>query len=316
MSSSVWVPVFADDGPPKYGFRTQLWRSQRSGLHVLAAVTPTSVYNLYATVRTEAHDDRGLPHCLEHLVFLGSQRYPHKGLLDVLSQSILSAGTNAWTAQDHTTFTLAASSRDGLLGVLDLFLDHIFFPTLRDAHYLSEVFAITGTGEEVGVVLSEMQGLEHKLTTMACNALAKLLYPASSWCTETGALMGALRHEESMNMAAVRAYHDHFYRPDNAVVCVTGPQLDGAALLAVLENMDVRLAARQSKVPLEPFSSVLPRLTEAMTIHHQNFPSKDEGRAKGAVLEKSLTRTPQITGVLMWAGGWTARWRSSAAKAY
>jgi len=27
---------------------------------------------------TEAHDDDGLPHTLEHLVFMGSEEYPYK----------------------------------------------------------------------------------------------------------------------------------------------------------------------------------------------------------------------------------------------
>lgn len=27
---------------------------------------------------TEAHDDDGLPHTLEHLIFLGSEEYPYK----------------------------------------------------------------------------------------------------------------------------------------------------------------------------------------------------------------------------------------------
>lgn len=27
---------------------------------------------------TEAHDDDGLPHTLEHLVFMGSENYPYK----------------------------------------------------------------------------------------------------------------------------------------------------------------------------------------------------------------------------------------------
>ena len=29
-------------------------------------------------IATEAHDDDGLPHTLEHLVFLGSEDYPFK----------------------------------------------------------------------------------------------------------------------------------------------------------------------------------------------------------------------------------------------
>ena len=32
-------------------------------------------------VAQEAFDDFGCPHTLEHLIFLGSERYPFKGLL-------------------------------------------------------------------------------------------------------------------------------------------------------------------------------------------------------------------------------------------
>ena len=65
--------------------------------------------NLYATVATEAitvpgvwHGDDGLPHTLEHLVFLGSKAYPFKGILDKMANRCLARGTNAWTDVDHT----------------------------------------------------------------------------------------------------------------------------------------------------------------------------------------------------------------------
>ncbi len=59
--------------------------------------------------------------------------------------------------QDNTTYTLSAASKEGLLNVVPLFMDHVFFPLLHDAHYLQEVFAVNGAGEDVGVVFSEMQ---------------------------------------------------------------------------------------------------------------------------------------------------------------
>jgi secreted Zn-dependent insulinase-like peptidase len=69
--------------------------------------------NLYATVATEAltepgvwHCDDGLPHTLEHLVFLGSEAYPYKGVLDKLANRCLAQGTNAWTDVDHTAYTV------------------------------------------------------------------------------------------------------------------------------------------------------------------------------------------------------------------
>ena len=41
-----------------------------------------------STLATEAHDDDGLPHTLEHLIFLGSEDYPYKVQLWVSSLSL------------------------------------------------------------------------------------------------------------------------------------------------------------------------------------------------------------------------------------
>ena len=51
----------------------------------------------FNSTATEAQDDDGLPHTLEHLVFLGSEEYPYKGVLDLLANRCLASGTNAWT---------------------------------------------------------------------------------------------------------------------------------------------------------------------------------------------------------------------------
>lgn len=36
------------------------------------------MFKKFHYVATEAHDDDGLPHTLEHLVFMGSEEYPYK----------------------------------------------------------------------------------------------------------------------------------------------------------------------------------------------------------------------------------------------
>lgn len=55
--------------------------------------------NGFFTLSTEAHDDDGLPHTLEHLIFLGSELYPYKGVLDLVANRCLASGTNAWTGE-------------------------------------------------------------------------------------------------------------------------------------------------------------------------------------------------------------------------
>ncbi len=65
--------------------------------------------NGYFALATEAHDNDGLPHVLEHATFLGSEQYPYKGVLDSLANRALAQGTNAWTDVDHTCYTLTTA---------------------------------------------------------------------------------------------------------------------------------------------------------------------------------------------------------------
>ena len=53
--------------------------SAKTGVVVTIADVPGPVVDGYLVLATEAHDDDGLPHTLEHLVFMGSEDYPFKG---------------------------------------------------------------------------------------------------------------------------------------------------------------------------------------------------------------------------------------------
>ncbi|KAI6219578.1 hypothetical protein M3Y99_01650700 [Aphelenchoides fujianensis] len=72
------------------------------GLHVAVAKAPGPTND-------------GLPHTLEHLVFMGSRSIPFKGALDLmaLKAMALSGGTNAYTALDHTTYYVKTSGQAG-----------------------------------------------------------------------------------------------------------------------------------------------------------------------------------------------------------
>jgi hypothetical protein len=68
--------------------------------------------------------------------FLGSDLYPYKGILDKLANRSLADGTNAWTATDHTCYTLTSAGQRGMLNMLPIYADHIFYPTLTEARPL------------------------------------------------------------------------------------------------------------------------------------------------------------------------------------
>lgn len=55
-----------------------------------------------------------LAHCLEHLIFMGTNKYP-RGFLDLCAVACLSNGTNAYTAQDHCSYSVVTAGNEGML---------------------------------------------------------------------------------------------------------------------------------------------------------------------------------------------------------
>ena len=54
-----------------------------------------------------------------------------QGLLDLLANRCLAQGTNAWTATDHTAYTMETAGSEGFLNLLPIYLDHVLYPTLK-----------------------------------------------------------------------------------------------------------------------------------------------------------------------------------------
>lgn len=187
---------------------------------------------------TEAHDDDGLPHTLEHLIFLGSELYPYKGALDLLANRCFASGTNAWTDTDHTCYTMTTAGSGGFLSLMPIYLDHILFPTLADSGFTTEVHHVNGDGEDAGVVYCEMQGRENVDSSRAHLALVRAAYPGSGYSSETGGIMHNLR--TTTNNENVRAYHKQFYRAENLTIIITG-QVDAEAAFKSLDSVEKRI---------------------------------------------------------------------------
>lgn len=131
--------------------------SSRSGMRLYVCQVAGPVLEGYFSLATETLDDDGLPHTLEHMIFLGSEEYPYSGVLDLLANVVFADGTNAWTDVDNTTYTLSTAEKTGFLQLLPIYLDHIFYPLLTESGFITEVYHIDGEGRDSGVVYSEMQ---------------------------------------------------------------------------------------------------------------------------------------------------------------
>ena len=66
----------------KEAFKVSKFLLPRTGIRVYQCNVSGPLVKGYFSLATETHDHDGLPHTLEHLVFMGSQKYPFKGVLD------------------------------------------------------------------------------------------------------------------------------------------------------------------------------------------------------------------------------------------
>ncbi|KAH8598208.1 putative zinc metalloprotease [Bisporella sp. PMI_857] len=273
--------------------------SERTGMHCVVVDQKGPKVRGYFTLATEIFDDSGSPHTLEHLVFMGSKSYQYKGLLDKLANRAYS-NTNAWTATDHTAYTLDTAGWEGFAQILPVYLEHIIVPTLTDEGCYTEVHHIDGEGNDAGVVYSEMQGIENTGAEIMDIKARHLLYPKEvGFRYETGGLMGALR---VLTPQRIREFHREMYQPKNLCLVIVG-EVDQNNLLDILDEFEDGILDDIPRIDT-PFKrpwiqSPQPPALKESVIETAEFPEEDE--STGDVLVGMFgpsCNDPVLTGAL------------------
>ncbi|AAS53705.1 AFR334Wp [Eremothecium gossypii ATCC 10895] len=234
----------------------------------------------YFVVGTECCNDSGVPHTLEHLIFMGSQRYPRKGLLDTAGGITMST-TNAYTASDHTAYELVSAGWLGFKKLLPVYLDHLLHPTLTEHAFTTEVYHLDPNDlTDKGVVYSEMEAREHESSDVAILEKGRQMFPeGNGYRSEVG---GLTKHLRTLTNAEVRAFHAEMYTPDNIclVICGNVPEHE---LLQIVEEFDAELPEKTGP-RRRPFvdsasSQIPPRLPKSIE-STVPFPELDESRGE------------------------------------
>lgn len=259
------------------------YESERTGMSVVVVDREGPKVNGAFTLATEIHDDSGAPHTLEHLCFMGSKSYPYKGVLDKLATRAYS-NTNAWTATDHTAYTLDTAGWEGFAQILPIYLEHVILPTLTDAGCYTEVHHVDGSGHDAGVVYSEMQGVQNTQAELMDLKTKRLLYPANiGFRYETGGMMEQLR---VLTADRIRQFHREMYQPKNLCVVLIGT-IDHANLLDILDNFEMGIVNEIPRLDA-PFkrpwveSDLTPSLQRSVT-ETVEFPEEDESTGEIAI---------------------------------
>ncbi|XP_057672406.1 uncharacterized protein C05D11.1-like isoform X1 [Diorhabda carinulata] len=248
--------------------------SRKTGLTVVIAEVEGPIVTGHFCLATETFDDDGLPHTLEHLIFLGSLHYPYKGVLDLLANRCLASGTNAFTQTDHTCYTMETAGSDGFLALLPIYLEHILYPTLKDEAYVTEVHHITGDGNDAGVVYCEMQGRENSAESRLQTEVLRYIYPGRcGYSSEVGGRMKNLR--ESTSNEKCRAFHKAFYRPENLKIIICG-KVEAQDVFDSLTNLEELILSKGKFDPFErPWQTPIPPVPESKDMVVK-YPSDEE----------------------------------------
>jgi len=252
------------------------YESERTGMRVVVVDQKGPKVHGYFTLATEIHDDSGSPHTLEHLCFMGSKNYRYKGVLDKLATRAYS-NTNAWTATDHTAYTLDTAGWEGFAQILPVYLEHVLVPTLTDAGCYTEVHHVDGAGNDAGVVYSEMQGVQNNQAELMELHARRLIYPeGNGFRYETGGMMEQLR---VLTADRIREFHREMYQPKNLCLVLIG-EVDHAELLQICDEFETSIMndipppdAKFTRPWVE--SKPTPALTKTI-VDTVKFPEEDE----------------------------------------
>ncbi|KAJ3428495.1 presequence protease [Anaeramoeba flamelloides] len=269
--------------PLENNYKVTRYHSKKTQLKVSIIDIPTPIVNGYFVLGTEANDDYGCPHVLEHMIFLGSEEYPYKGIIDSIANRCLGTGTNAWTATDHTAYTVSTAGTEGFLNILPVFIDHILFPTLTEDGFKTEIHHIDENGEDNGVVYNEMKGTENTPESLTYHALTRMIFKNASFASETGGKVSDLRN---LKLETVKEFHEKYYRSSNLELIITG-KIQPEEIFERLGKIENKIISKQegalykndtsqpNEISERPFSTRVPKFlkSEEKTIV---FPEDDE----------------------------------------
>ncbi|KAK6529106.1 hypothetical protein TWF694_004321 [Orbilia ellipsospora] len=252
------------------------YESTRTGMSIVVVNKESPKVLGFFALATEILDDSGAPHTLEHLCFMGSKNYRFKGILDKFATRAYST-TNAWTATDHTAYTLDTAGWEGFSQILPVYLEHILFPILTDSGCYTEVHHVDGTGHDAGVVYSEMQGVQNEADTLVALEANRQLYPPGiGFRSETGGMMEQLR---VLTADRIREFHKEMYQPRNLCLVIIG-SIDEPQLLDIVDKFEDGIVDHVPS-PGSPWrrpwveSKPVPLLKNNIT-REVEFPEKDE----------------------------------------
>lgn len=170
--------------------------------------------------RCERADENGVSHFIEHLMFKGTQKRTAKDIAEEMDA--MGGQINAFTTKEYTCYYTRTLDRH-FDHALDVLSDMILHSKFDDNDIIKEREVIE---EEIDMYLDAPEELVHDSLEEAVWRETSLGMP----------ICGTNESLSKMDSNVIRNYYNRTYRPQNAVVAVTG-NFDKEDMIRKLENV-------------------------------------------------------------------------------
>lgn len=188
--------------------------SGASVVHI-AADDPENVFCI--ALRTLPENSNGVAHILEHTVLCGSKKFPVKDPFFSMNRRSLNTYMNALTGPDFTCYPAASQVPKDFYNLLEVYLDAVFHPELKELSFLQEGHRLEFQNPEdsssplvfKGIVFNEMKGSLSSPMSRLWENMMKQLFPDILYRHNFG---GQPLEIPSLTYQGLKAFHEKFYQ--------------------------------------------------------------------------------------------------------
>lgn len=224
---------------PEVNSRVYLMNHKVSGARLLFLANDDDNKVFDIGFRTPPSDDTGVAHILEHSTLCGSRKYHVKEPFVELVKGSLNTFLNAMTYPDKTVYPVASRNTKDFRNLMDVYLDAVFYPLLRENKYALKQegwhYEMKEPSDPLvwnGVVYNEMKGVYSAPDALLEYYGKKMLFPDSPYRFESGGLPEAIHN---LTQEAFVNFHSTYYSPENSYIYLYG-DMDMADTLAFLDS--------------------------------------------------------------------------------
>lgn len=207
--------------------------------------------NLFSlSFRTLPSNSNGAPHILEHTVLCGSRKFPVKDPFFAMSRRSLNTFMNALTGADFTCYPASSQVEKDLYNLLDVYLDAVFHPQLKEMSFIQEGHRLEFTDPEdpasplefKGIVYNEMKGSMASPDARLWHSLMAELTPDLPYAYNSG---GDPVEIPNLTYAELINFHETYYHPSRCLFFFYGN-------IPLRKHLDFLAEKALKNVPREP----------------------------------------------------------------